>query len=241
MRPPGAGLGHAAASPPCPSTRRYRRPSRSSGGRNASADHARADDPRRGAPRGPRPSVTVKVAHEAARLRPRPRGSLPRRVPRHAVASRPLRNAGRRSSLYRPRHRPSPLRRQRTGTEQGHAPRPDSGAPECRRPDTRQIQCSTHAPGPVPSPFRNSMTTNYQQPQTTRCLLNARVGSPLDDPTSDTTRTQTMYMTRDRAVAITFVTPCSSLCTLPQPMNNPLGHRAPRDHTPHRGRRGRAV
>ena len=40
---------------------------------------------------------------------------------------------------------------------------------------------------------------------------------------------------------ITFVTPCPSHCTLPQPMNNPLGHRATRDLTPHRGRRGHAV
>ena len=48
-------LGHAPASPPCPSTHCSRRPSRSSGGA----------------------SMTVEVAHEAAQRWTRPRGSLP--------------------------------------------------------------------------------------------------------------------------------------------------------------------
>jgi hypothetical protein len=207
MRPPGAGRGHAAASPPCPSTRRYRRPSRSSGGRNASADHARADDPRRGAPRGPRPSVTVKVAREAARLRPRPRGSVPRRVPRHAVANRPLPDAGRRSSLYGPRHRPSPLRRQRTGPEQGHALCPDSGAPECQCPDTRQIQCSTHTPGPMSSPFQSHLPTSYRQPSGYLLLPKAPGGNQGDDRTSGTAMNQPKHTTRVRPVTMTSVRP----------------------------------
>ena len=77
----------------------------------------------------------------------------------------------------------------------------------------------------------------YQRPTTSKYPLVAgrSYRQSTHGLTSDTTMNQTMYTTRDRVMNITFVTPCPSHCTLPQPMNNPLGHRATSDLTPYRG------